>query len=47
MVIVCEQGYASSLAAETLQRIGLTEATDLDGGFEEWLKWDGLRLIEP
>jgi rhodanese-related sulfurtransferase len=43
MVIVCDEGYASSLAAETLQRIGLTEATDLDGGFQEWLKWDGLR----
>lgn len=43
MVLFCEQGYASSLAAETLQRIGLREATDLDGGFEEWLKWDGLR----
>jgi rhodanese-related sulfurtransferase len=43
MVIVCDEGYASSLAAETLQRIGLTEATDLDGGFQEWLKWSGLR----
>jgi rhodanese-related sulfurtransferase len=39
MVIVCDEGYASSLAAETLQRIGLTEATDLDGGFQAWLRW--------
>jgi len=43
MVIVCDEGYASTLAAETLQRIGLTEATDLDGGFQEWLMWSGLR----
>jgi len=43
MVIVCDEGYASTLAADTLQRIGLQEATDLDGGFQQWLKWGGLR----
>lgn len=43
MVIVCDEGYASTLAADTLQRIGLQEATDLDGGFQQWLEWGGLR----
>jgi len=33
---VCNEGYASSLAAATLQSIGLPRATDLDGGFRAW-----------
>ena len=36
VVIVCSEGYASSLAAATLQRIGLPNATDLEGGFLAW-----------
>ena len=36
LVIVCQQGYQSSLAAATLQDLGFTRATDLDGGFEAW-----------
>jgi rhodanese-related sulfurtransferase len=36
IVIVCDEGYASTLAAETLQRIGLRRATDLAGGFQGW-----------
>ena len=38
IVVVCNEGYASSLAAETLQRIGLHRATDLDGGYQAWCK---------
>ena len=34
IVVMCNEGYASSLAAATLQRIGLRNATDLDGGFQ-------------
>jgi rhodanese-related sulfurtransferase len=35
LVIVCAQGYASSLAAATLVELGV-DAGDLDGGFEAW-----------
>lgn len=34
IVLVCDEGYASSLAAASLQRLGLHRATDLDGGFQ-------------
>ena len=34
IVLVCDEGYASSLAAAGLQRLGLHAATDLDGGFQ-------------
>jgi rhodanese-related sulfurtransferase/predicted metal-dependent enzyme (double-stranded beta helix superfamily) len=36
IIVMCSQGYASSLAATSLRRIGLTDATDLDGGFQAW-----------
>jgi rhodanese-related sulfurtransferase len=36
VVVVCNEGYSSSLAAATLQRLGLRRATDLVGGFQEW-----------
>ena len=32
IVLVCNEGYSSSLAARTLQRLGLRSATDLVGG---------------
>jgi rhodanese-related sulfurtransferase len=34
VIVVCNEGYASSLAAATLQRLGLHRATDLAGGFQ-------------
>ena len=37
IIIVCNQGYGSSLAAATLRELGLN-ATDLAGGFEAWMK---------
>ena len=36
LIVICGQGYQSSLAAATLQRFGLDTATDVIGGFEAW-----------
>jgi rhodanese-related sulfurtransferase len=36
VIVVCAEGYSSSLAAASLQDIGLVNATDLMGGFEAW-----------
>jgi rhodanese-related sulfurtransferase len=36
IVLVCNEGYASSLAAATLRELGLRRATDLDGGYQAW-----------
>jgi rhodanese-related sulfurtransferase len=41
VVVVCNEGYASSLAAASLQQLGLHRATDLTGGFQAW-KAEGL-----
>jgi len=38
IVVVCNEGYASSLAAATLQDLGLVNATDLDGGYQAWAR---------
>ncbi|MEH1167471.1 rhodanese-like domain-containing protein [Micromonospora sp. CPCC 205539] len=37
IVLVCRQGYSSSLAAASLQTLGLRRATDMIGGVEAWL----------
>jgi rhodanese-related sulfurtransferase len=36
IVLFCNQGYQSSLAAANLQQLGLKGATDMAGGFERW-----------
>lgn len=36
VIVTCQEGYTSSLAAAALQDLGLTRATDLDGGFAAW-----------
>ena len=38
VVIVCNEGYQSSLAAALLRDVGLHRATDLVGGFQAWLR---------
>jgi rhodanese-related sulfurtransferase len=38
VVIVCNEGYSSSLAAATLRRLGLHRATDLEDGFQGWVR---------
>lgn len=37
VVVVCAEGYQSSLAAASLQQLGLWRATDLVDGFSGWL----------
>jgi rhodanese-related sulfurtransferase len=39
VVIMCSQGYASSLAAASLSELGYTQAADLVGGFQAWRTW--------
>jgi rhodanese-related sulfurtransferase len=36
IIVVCDQGYSSSLAAATLRQLGLQRACDLVGGFQAW-----------
>jgi rhodanese-related sulfurtransferase len=36
VILVCDEGYQSSLAAATLQDLGFRRATDLEGGFQAW-----------
>ena len=45
IVLFCDEGYASSLAAANLRRFGL-DATDLDGGFQAW-RAAGLAVEPP
>ncbi|MBV9795227.1 MAG: sulfurtransferase [Actinobacteria bacterium] len=36
VILLCDEGYQSSLAAATLQQLGFARATDVDGGFQAW-----------
>jgi len=36
VIVMCDEGYQSSLAAATLQQLGFARATDLAGGFQAW-----------
>lgn len=36
VILICDEGYQSSLAAATLRRFGL-EAADVDGGVQAWI----------
>ena len=37
IVIVCNEGYQSSLAAAQLRTLGLHKATDMTGGYQAWI----------
>ena len=36
VILICAEGYSSSLAAASLQDLGLHNATDIIGGFKAW-----------
>jgi rhodanese-related sulfurtransferase len=38
VIVVCNEGYASSLAASTLVDLGYHRAGDLDGGVQAWIQ---------
>jgi len=46
LVVVCHEGYSSSLAAQSLRRLGFRRATDLVGGVAGW-RAAGLPLVAP
>ena len=45
-IVICVEGYTSSLAAAALQDLGLTRATDVIGGYRAW-QADGLPTASP
>ncbi|AWZ10582.1 MULTISPECIES: rhodanese-like domain-containing protein [unclassified Streptomyces] len=36
VIVICNEGYASTLAAASLHALSLSRATDLTGGFQAW-----------
>jgi rhodanese-related sulfurtransferase len=36
VIVICNEGYSSSLVAATLKELGLVNATDVVGGFQAW-----------
>jgi rhodanese-related sulfurtransferase len=36
VIVLCQEGYTSSLAADALRSLGIQGATDVDGGFKAW-----------
>jgi rhodanese-related sulfurtransferase len=47
VVVVCSEGYASSLAAASLVALGFRRAGDLEGGFKAWLAWSTRAAAVP
>jgi rhodanese-related sulfurtransferase len=48
VVVVCSEGYASSLAADSLRQLGFARAADLAGGYQAWRRWQtGARPATP
>lgn len=40
VILVCSEGFSSSLAAVRLKSLGVAGATDLEGGFKAWSAWN-------
>jgi rhodanese-related sulfurtransferase len=36
VIVMCDEGYQSSLVAATLQQLGFAHATDMVGGYQAW-----------
>ena len=36
LIIMCNEGYSSALAAASLKQLGFANAANLDGGFRAW-----------
>jgi rhodanese-related sulfurtransferase len=45
-IVICNEGYTSSLAAAALQDLGLARATDVTGGYQAW-RAAGLPTARP
>jgi rhodanese-related sulfurtransferase len=45
-IVMCDQGFSSSLAAASLQALGNHRATDVIGGFRAW-RAAGLPVVKP
>ena len=39
VIVLCQEGYTSSLAAAALQELGIHRATDVVGGYAAWRAW--------
>jgi rhodanese-related sulfurtransferase len=46
MILLCNQGFSSSLAVASLLDLGATDVTDVIGGFEAW-RAAGLPVTPP
>lgn len=46
VILLCDEGYSSSLAASRLQLLGFEGATDVIGGFQAWCR-AGLPVVTP
>lgn len=47
VVVLCQEGYTSSLAAAALQELGIHRATDVVGGYAAWRAWQQSAAQEP
>jgi rhodanese-related sulfurtransferase len=36
VIVLCSEGYSSSLAADSLRALGLARSSDVIGGFQAW-----------